>query len=455
MTTFAYPKKEHLTLPSVSDWYSNTNILRDPPRAIVTRRIDKVGQTSDITEIVDSSTDRACESIRVYAKGVNPMVSVSYDNQSNNAGIAGNSTSTSARTQASLPFKAMNNGAFRPPIRGPRDLLPLSRLPRVWFQTMSAPCFTDYSKSKYCPTKFRVIRDLLHAYDIKPNKSAKLEKPILENFKMENAINDKHINIEGNAGTAARDITSFTRDNVDIYKGISDNIIEAWANTNVSQNRSHNLDGLSIDEDQYVHPIQTYEANSNMSQNRLHGLDGMSIDEEQYVHEDILKGSTSTNRSQNRSHNLENISIETGKYIQNLPQYEKKSGVNTGVTFLGEMAAPVQERLLPVYKMDSSSSDSRVYKVIKHENDPHLRRNLPQTGAKATVTKLEDFNSINMSSREYKLNPTLRKESFENKGVIPKVLTTVPQQRSGSLDKDYIRRSVNDQQFDRYSPANL
>ena len=34
------------TLPSVDSWGQNNNILRDPPKSIHTRRIDKVGQTS-------------------------------------------------------------------------------------------------------------------------------------------------------------------------------------------------------------------------------------------------------------------------------------------------------------------------------------------------------------------------------------------------------------------------
>ena len=74
------------TLPSAESWGTNMNILRDPPKSITTRRIDKVGQTSEITSMIDDSENRACEAINVYARGVNPMVSVSYDNTGNNGG---------------------------------------------------------------------------------------------------------------------------------------------------------------------------------------------------------------------------------------------------------------------------------------------------------------------------------------------------------------------------------
>ena len=56
------------------------NILRDPPKSIMTRRIDKVGETSSITELIDGSGNRACEAISLYSRGINPFVSVDYGN---------------------------------------------------------------------------------------------------------------------------------------------------------------------------------------------------------------------------------------------------------------------------------------------------------------------------------------------------------------------------------------
>ena len=47
-----YPKNEHITLPSVEGWGTNLNILRDPPKAVWTRRRDKVSDTQDITRII-------------------------------------------------------------------------------------------------------------------------------------------------------------------------------------------------------------------------------------------------------------------------------------------------------------------------------------------------------------------------------------------------------------------
>ena len=39
-----------VTLPSVDTWGTNMNILRDPPKSVMTRRIDKVGETNKFKE---------------------------------------------------------------------------------------------------------------------------------------------------------------------------------------------------------------------------------------------------------------------------------------------------------------------------------------------------------------------------------------------------------------------
>ena len=64
-----------VTLPSVDSW-GNLNIMRDPPKSITMRRIDKVGSDSTITKMQDES-DRSSECILRFARGVNPSVSVS------------------------------------------------------------------------------------------------------------------------------------------------------------------------------------------------------------------------------------------------------------------------------------------------------------------------------------------------------------------------------------------
>jgi hypothetical protein len=112
------------------------NIIKDPTKSIHTRKIDRVGETSAITSAVDESGDRFCEAINYYARGQNPMVSVSYgQSQTLRSGLDGSNNAT----QAFLPYRIAREGAFRPPIWSQEDLLPLSRLPRIWTQASTQP----------------------------------------------------------------------------------------------------------------------------------------------------------------------------------------------------------------------------------------------------------------------------------------------------------------------------
>jgi len=123
-----------ITLPSVEMWGTNMNILKDPPKGAFTRRIDKVGQTQEILNSQGDSTDRINEYISIYARGINPMVSVSYQN-------------SGGGQQASLPYKVEN---VRPPILRQEDTLPLSRMPRDWFYTFTNPQFPQFIQQNQC-----------------------------------------------------------------------------------------------------------------------------------------------------------------------------------------------------------------------------------------------------------------------------------------------------------------
>ena len=121
-----------VTLPAVTSWNTSSNITRDPPRSVHTRKIDKVGETPAITSLIDDSGDRFCEAINYYPRGQNPMVSVSY-------GEGQTAANTSSRGNAFLPYRIARDGAFRPPIFRQEDLVPLSRLPRIWTNISTQP----------------------------------------------------------------------------------------------------------------------------------------------------------------------------------------------------------------------------------------------------------------------------------------------------------------------------
>lgn len=112
------PKREYATLPSVSGWSSDMGIQKDPPREGWTRVKTYATEANMMTGMVADSGDRFSEAIQLFPRGRNPMVSVQYNNYD-------------GKVQASNPHKIMEGGAFRPPLLTARDLLPLSRQPRL------------------------------------------------------------------------------------------------------------------------------------------------------------------------------------------------------------------------------------------------------------------------------------------------------------------------------------
>ena len=142
-----------VVLPSVESWGSNNNILRDPPRSITTRRVDKVTDTIMIDqEIQDSAgTNRSADYIRVYPRGANVMVGVSYDNFGTNGGNRTGQALLYNGQQSKLPYRVARDGAFRPPILTQQDLLPLSRLPRNNVKVDPIAYTTDFTKKLICP----------------------------------------------------------------------------------------------------------------------------------------------------------------------------------------------------------------------------------------------------------------------------------------------------------------
>ncbi len=482
-----YPKQEHLTLGSVEGWGTDMNILRDPPKSITTRRIDRVGDTSDITQTIDVSSDRVTDSINLYARGVNPMVSVSYGNYGTNGGRVGDITQTSGRAQPRLPYPIMEGGAFRPPVRGPRDLLPLSRLPRAMIADVASGVNKpDYSKTSQYLGELRAVKDLLNAYDIQPNKVGSISKNLIENFKMDNAINDKHINIDVSSGVRSRDITSFTRDHVDVYKGASEDALSAFASSNLSRSDgAQTLENFELTPSKYIQDSLNYEAYTNLSRNQPQGLDNINLDTSKTV-QDALNYEAMTNLSRNRLQGLENIHLDTSKTVQdalnyeavtnlssninvktldelndkgrrvtvkdNIIQYERNAGIKSNVTFLNDIAQhnPTLEMRGPQFSVEAQRSDARVHRRVDHQNEISFKQSRPMASVKANITKIEDFNSINLSSREAHLPPTLQKGGFSNSGVKPttsRADVVAPREH----DKDRIRNKVNEQQFSRFS----
>jgi hypothetical protein len=210
------------------------------------------------------------------------------------------------------------------------------------------------------------------------------------------------------------------------------------------------LEGLNIDENRYIQNHLNHQAFSNISSNNAQNLNNITMNTSKYLQEVNNIDAFSNISADISAKNIEEL-YDNGRVSvkDNIIQYKKESGITPGYTFLNEVAQPILEMRNPQFEVNSQISDSRIYKRIDHDNSIDLERNTPLTNFATNITKLEDFNSMNLSSREYKLDPLLKKGAFNNIGHKPTVdredLIYVREN-----DKDKLRRRINDNQFNRY-----
>ena len=344
-----------ITLPSVDSWGTNMSILRDPPKSITTRRINKVGETSSITEMIDASGDRTAESILVYPRGINPMVSVSYNNYGNNGGslqsghLAGlnNSFTTlsgaTSNAQAFLPYRIMNGQSFRPPIQSPQDLMPLSRQPRVWTSQFTTPGFVDFSKKlrdQGTASETKEVKTETLKTFVRPTTYKKVEKPIEQPNEVKYSI-QKVMNLSANSGMRTRDLTK--QYVLEPSSGIYNIPLHYNVTANITDNTKFFNNNI-FDSSRYIQDANTHTVLSNVS------------------------GINETNNNE----------FDSSRYIQNMHiiDYNAPQSLQSdGTKYIHNDLE--RSRVIPNHHATTNNADSRIYKNIKHTNNIYLDKNMP------------------------------------------------------------------------------
>lgn len=344
------------TLPSVEMWGTNMNILRDPPKSIHTRRIDKVGQTQSILNAQDESGDRISEAISVYARGVNPMVAVSFDNYSNNAG---RSSPFQSNKTVSLPYKVTT---FRPPIMRQEDLLPLSRLPRNWFYSYTNPSFPDVVQATQCNETGKSIHEsIIHpeATSIKtlnavgnvpreaPSNSILVDIPHMQTNAKLSLPQQTYLSDEYDTGAERKSIqqdkmgvvaitnkTSGDLSRQHEFQALSSGKIGEILTIDVGSKKSfmdsdQQYNFISKDPKQIHWNKKVYEAFTQKSFNKSSNL-GENIDKNRFIHENTLSCPAETNKSTKENfinpHEDADVStIPTKEYLYNNVQTKATS----------------------------------------------------------------------------------------------------------------------------------
>jgi len=406
------------TLPSVEAGLGSMNILRDPPKMIMTRKIDKVGQTSSLTTMIDESGDRAAGSILVYARGVNPFASVDYSNYGNNGGqyVGGFSSSGTPGKQAYLPYRI--GSSFRPPVIPQQSLLPLSRQPRVMFSQVTQPEFIDFSKKMTCPqpaekTKgIKKDREMLKTF-VPPTRKFIMELPPVEPFEVKYVIQNR-IKVSAHSGTKTLEIP--TQTNLQYNTNVIRNDpLHVEGRTNISSRVNKNGNS-TFNTGKYIQDAPRGEFNTNPNQN----IQNTPIDE-LYDFSNI------------KTRNITNID-----YIVPEKGFEKQEYIHNDL---------VRGRTLPEYSIRTNQSQN-IHVTPVESIQRTMQLNRPNivgiTNQSGGYTR-----SDNNFSRDYRLNPTISAGGFEGRGSMPQVY----KENNVTLDsqKTTMREKIMDMQMGRNS----
>jgi hypothetical protein len=402
-----------VTLPSVETWGANMSILRDPPKSIHTRKIDKVSETSKITQTIQESGDRVGEAIKVYARGMNPMVAVSYGNEGNNGGQRVAGTNLGTNRQSFLPYRVMREGAFRPPARDLRSELPLSRQPRLWTSSYTQVGFPDFSKKaiSFDPNKeqrgVKTSDRMLKACS-NPTVMYKIQTPITETYEVKNVIKDP-IKIYGHSG-----INPQARFNGEM--GIPTRIVQYPIRPEYNVGQSSGITKIAdlseFNTEKYTHDRLGGNFNTNVSNNYVM-LN--NITDETDVHDNIR----------------DTVHVEYTAPRTSYEKYEHNDNYN-------------RVRELPNYHVDTT----RIQNIYKNIEAPERMYDVNKPTV--SVSTERDFIGRDFDqNRTYNLRPTINAGNFESVPTMPTYVHEDQEVPEFDSMKTKLRQNVYDLQQER------
>ena len=435
------------SLGSVDSWGTNMNILKDPPKGIYTRRIDKVGETSEITAMVDDSENRACESINVYARGVNPMVSVSYGNEGNNggqrSGIANGGEGgmqIGGQAQAYLPYRVVNEGAFYAPILTQTNLQPLSRQPRIWTTAFTQPGFVDFSKKmKTCGNaeNTKEVKTTTLKASVRPTAVYKIDTGIKEPFEVKYVIQPT---LKKSYNTALKTTDRTTQHVLNQTKEINNNNIHSFANTNLNKNIY--VDINEFNPDRYLQDTNAHEVYTNVNDNKY-------VNNNEFNPDRYLQDTNAHDVYTNLNANIQVTSIEDILDLSNVKtkenftiDYTTPLSGNDKVEYIHDNLE--LNRVLPQYSTTTNIKNNQ-QKILQHEYMIELEKNTPLTQYSVNPGKQGENN---ISARQYQLNEKINYGGFEGKGTKPTIERSMNIHEYES-DKSKMNKKV-ESMFNRY-----
>ena len=401
--------KAKVTMPSAEGWLTNKNILRDPPKSITTRRIDRVNQDGSLNEMIYHSGDRLAENINVFARGVNPMVSVEYGNHGAASTLGGGSNAGLGAfgngAPGKLPYRIMDAGAFRPPMLRQEQLLPLSRQPRNVTKVITNKAFVDYTKSVTCqatkePSTYRQIKEGFKTH-VEPTRTCKFATPVQEHFVLKYVIE--------NPTTTSATTAKVSRANIQMIN--NENMREAAKSIN-----------------QYA---QTSGIKAQNFQNYIH--------DEKNLERNIPSYTTSTNKT---SALKKTIAPDYDMLLsRNMPSHMATTNMQGDKTVsLDHEVDHNLSRNIPEYSTRSNVSDTTKFVYNRPENDYMFEQKTMAHSVHANPNGRGDTEQ----NRTYILPESLPTGGFEGKSTMPVMDRSVNYNSNYSTGKMDIAKRIRD-----------
>ena len=409
------------TLPSVEAGLGSINIIKDPPKSIMTRKITKVGENSSLTQMIENSGDRSCEAINVYARGVNPFVSVSYQNYGNNGGQSkgGNSSMYGGR-QAYLPYN-FKNGSFRPPMLTQKQLVPLSRQPRTSTSMICKPGMVDYSKKIYDqPTHeddVKGVKKNVIKSSVRPTMvyNVHTEQPRSENLEDLNAVKKNVIKTSARP-TMVYNIHIPQTQQSGTYHNVKD-IKTIQASTNTGTSRITVNKPVNICTKDYTQDILTTDVTSNIRKN-VHVTPIDMINDNHVRVKDTV----------------------TMSHTPNMVGYTTKDNIITNQVEL--------EKNIPVYTA-RTNTNRNIHVRSENENELSLTSNRPVTQVMYSYGTQYTGKVDNITKRDVDLPERTKRGGFEPRGNKPTMerISTVP--KDIDSEKTRMNKKIMNQMLSR------
>lgn len=439
-----------VTLPSVEGGLGSMNILKDPPKSIHTRKIDKVGEDNRILEqMACEAPDRFCENISTYARGVNPMVGVSYNNFGNTSSYSRQASGIGGTNYAKLPYRIMNGGAFRPPVVTQRELLPLSRQPRGFVEVKTLPTRNDYSKKLVCQNKAKNYREIKNRID---------KKNVASNYSFIKKYNNTP---EYQTNQTIKDKVSYAipsyeraRDQVVDKKNYeSKYMLKDTVNATAVTNRGVtgvNIEGENnLDITKYIKDVNQIERNTNK---RINYEFTKNYDTSHILMRNPNHSNVKTNISDKRQCPTTKIqdlfSDSVGDKIKNNVLRKEYSTIKTmkkeGNYITTDME--LKNRMPVVDNVFSSPSDSTKYVRTQYQNTYNLKNNRPDCSATSAISGI---GNTNISSTDFNRNHK-RINYGEYKGTVG-IPTTQRQENNVCLKSSSTRDKINELNNQRFN----